>query len=230
MMLKKLAVVLAILLCMTVLSGTAWADNIPIVNPSFETPAGPFSNPCGTGCSYSVGSFTGWTTLNGGEWQPGTYFSSIPDGSQIGYTNATRSLTQDLAGQSVAANSLYTFSFYVGNRNDGQSGLYTISLDTLLGGVTSTLCTVTGNANGGSIKLGTFLQESCNYTSGGSGLPGGDLFLVFTANSGQLDVDNVSLTVQSVREPSSVLLLGVGMLLLVATLIARRKKELLLAA
>jgi HpiC1 cyclase/PEP-CTERM motif len=235
MMLKKLAIVLAFVLCITVLSGTAWADNIPIVNPSFETPAGPFSNHCGTGCSYSVGSFTGWTTLNGGEWQPGTYFSSIPDGSQIGYTNATRSLTQDLTGQSVAPNSLYTFSFYVGNRNDGQSGFYTISLDTLLGGATSTLCSFSGNASGlpgtpGSVPVGTFLLESCNYTSGGSGFPGGDLFLVFTANTGQLDVDNVSLTVQGVPEPSSVLLLGVGMLFLVATLMVRRKKELQFAA
>ncbi len=232
MMVKKLAVVSAILVCMTVLSGTVRADNIPIVNPSFETPSGPFSNPCGTGCSYSVGSFTGWTTLNGGEWQPGSYFNSIPDGSQIGYTNATRSLTQDLTGQSVLANSLYTFSFYLGERSDGQSGAYTISLDTILGGVTSTLCTVTGNAS--SIARGTFQLKSCTYASGGSALPGGDLFLVFTANTGQMDVDNVSLTVQpvtsSVPEPSSVLLLGVGMIFLMATLMARGKKELQLAA
>jgi len=65
-------------------------------------------------------------------------------------------------------------------------------------------------------------------------VPSGDLFLQLTANSGQLDVDNVSLTVQSattsVPEPSSVLLLSFGMLFLLSTLVVRRKKELQLAA
>jgi hypothetical protein len=232
MMLRKLAVVLAFVLCMTVLSGTARADNIPIVNASFESISGTLNVACppagGPTCAYNNGPIPGWSVIAGGSWQPGTYFSSVPDGSLVGYVNATRSLTQDLTGQSLLANSLYTFSFYVGDRADGASGNYTISLDTILGGVTSTLCTVTGNAS--TIARGTFQLDSCSYTSGGSGFPGGDLFLVFTANSAQLDVDNVSLTAQSVPEPSSVLLLGVGMLLLVATLMAGRKKELLLAA
>ena len=225
---------------MTVLGGTAWADNILIANASFESITGTLNITCPLGgplCAYNTAPFPGpipgWTVIAGGSWRPGTYFSSIPtgNGDLVGYVNATRSLTQDLTGQSVMANSLYTFSFYVGDRADGQSGNYTISLDTILGGVTSTLCTITDNAS--KIKLGTFQLESCTYTSGGSGLPGGDLFLDFTANTGQLDVDNVSLTVQpaaGVPEPSSALLLGVGMLFLVATLLARRKKELRLAA
>src|SRR4029077_20307897 len=107
--------------------------------------------------------------------------------------------------------------------SDGSSGAYTISLDTILGGVTSTLCMVSVKAN--TIKPGTFQLESCTYTSGGSGFPSGDLYLDFTANSGQLDVDNVGLTVQGVPEPSSVLLLGVGMFFLAAMMMARRKKE-----
>ena len=216
---------------MTVLNGTARADNIPIANASFESFTGTLDVACAAGgpsCAYNNGPILGWSAIAGGSWRPGTYFSSIPDGSLIGFVNATRSLTQDLTGQSVQANSQYTFSFYVGERSDGSSGAYTISLDTILGGVTSTLCTVPGNAN--TIKPGTFQLESCNYTSGGSGFPGGDLYLVFTANSGQLDVDNVSLTVQGVPEPSSVLLLGVGMFFLVAMMMARQKKELPLTA
>lgn len=226
MMFKKLAVVFTILLCMTALSGVARADNIPIANASFES-SGTLDIACpvgGPNCAYNHGPVPGWSAIGGGSWQPGTYFSSIPDGSLVGYANIGKSLTQDLTGQSVMADSLYTFSFYVGDRKDGEGGAYTISLDTILGGVRSTLCTVTGNAS--SIALGTFQLESCSYTSGSSGLPGGDLFLVFTANTGQLDVDNVSLTVQPaayIAEPSSVLLLGVGILFLVATLMVRRK-------
>lgn len=239
-MFKKLALASAFVLYMTILGGTAWADNITIVNPSFETPAGPFSNTCGTGCSFSIGSFTGWTTLNGGEFQPGSLFftSPIPDGTQIGYTNATRSLSQTLTGNSVLANSIYTLSVFVGNRTDGDSGSYTLSLDTIVGGVTTTLCNFSGNANGlpgtpGSVALGTFQLEGCSYTSG-STVPSGDLYLLFTANSGQLDVDSVSLIVQSatatVPEPSSVLLLSVGMLLAAVAFMARRRKELQLTA
>jgi len=217
---------------MTVLNGTARADNIPIVNASFESiPPGGLNITCtagGPSCAYNNGAIPGWSVIAGGAFQPGTYFSLIPDGSLIGYVNATRSLTQDLTGQSVQANSQYTFSFYVGERSDGSSGAYTISLDTILGGVTSTLCTVNGNAN--TIKPGTFQLESCTYTSGGSGFPSGDLYLDFTAISGQLDVDKVGLTVQGVPEPSSLLLLGVGMFFLVAMMMARQKKELPLAA
>jgi hypothetical protein len=234
MILKKLA--LAFALSMTSLSGTAWADNVPVVNPSFETNPGPLSSSCvttgGPGCAYNGGPIYGWSTQPGvaGIWQPGTYFSSIPDGSLIGYTSAVTSLSQTLTGNSVLANSIYTLSVFVGDRTDGLSGNYTLSLDTILGGVTTTLCSYTGNAS--SIGSGMFHVEGCNYVSGSS-FPGGTLFLNFAANTGQLDVDNVSLTVQSatsVPEPSSILLLGIGTLFLLSTLRVRKKRELQLTA
>jgi hypothetical protein len=230
-MLKKLALASAFVLSIMILSGTAWADNIPIVNSSFEQISGTLNVSCGTGCAYNVGPIPGWSSISGGSWQPGSFFTSIPDGSLIGYVNATRSLSQTLTGNSVLANSAYTLSVFVGDRTDGDSGNYTLSLDTILGGVTSTLCTFTGNAS--SIAVGTFQQEGCSYTSG-LNIPSGDLFLQFTANTGQLDVDKVSLTVQSattsIPEPSSVLLLSVGMLFLLSTFVASRRKELRLAA
>ena len=232
MMVKKLVLASAFVLSMTILSGTAWADNIPIANASFETPGTSPSTACGTGCSYNYGPLPGWSVIGGGTWQPGSFFTSpVPDGSLIGFVNATRSLSQTLTGDSVLANSVYTLSVFVGDRTDGDSGNYTLSLDTIVGGVTTTLCSFTSNAS--MIKSGTFQVEGCTYTSPSS-VPSGNLFLQLTANSGQLDVDNVSLTVQSattnVPEPSSVLLLSVGMLLLVATLMVRRKKELQLTA
>lgn len=229
MMLKKLAICSTLVFCMALLSGTARADNIPIVNASFETLGAPLSVSCGTGCAYNLGPIPGWTTTAGaGSWMPGSFFSAIPDGSLVGFVNASNSLTQTLTGNSVLANSVYTMSVYVGDRTDNVNGTYTLSLDTILGGVTSTLCTVSGNAS--SIPHGTFQLEGCTYASGGSGLPSGDLFLKFTATTGgQLDVDNVSLTVQSptgVPEPSTILMLGIGMLLLVASFPAGRKRVL----
>ena len=229
MNLKKLALASAIALSLTVLSGTAWADTIPIVNGSFETIGAPLGTSCGSGCAYNSGPIPGWS--GGGTWQPGSYFTSVPNGSLIGYVNAAGSLSQTLTGDSVLANSVYTLSVFVGDRTDGASGNYTLSLDTIVGGVTTTLCSLTGNAS--IIGSGMFQVEGCTYTSPSS-VPSGNLFLQLTANTGQLDVDNVSLTVQSstnsVPEPSSVLLLSIGMLFLVASLMVRRRKEFQLTA
>jgi hypothetical protein len=231
MTIKKLALACALVLSMTILSGTAWADNIPIVNGSFETLGAPLGTTCGTGCAFNSGPIPGWSIIGGGgTWQPGSFFTSVPDGTLIGYVGIG-SLSQTLTGDSVLANSVYTLSVFVGDRAGGGSGNYTLSLDTILGGVKTTLCSFTNNAS--SIASGTFQLESCTYSSTSS-VPSGTLFLQLAANTGQLDVDNVSLTVQSastsVPEPSSVLLLSVGMLFLVATMMMRRKKELQLTA
>jgi PEP-CTERM motif len=229
-MFKKLALASAFVLCMTILSSTAWADTIPILNPSFETLGGPLTATCGPGCAFNYGpvpGIPGWTSSDGGSWQPGSYFSSIPDGSIVAFTNAQSSLTQTLTGISVLSNSLYTFNIYVGDRTDGINGNYNLSLDTILGGVTTTLCSISGNA--ANIQRGTFQLQSCTYMSGSS-VPAGNLFLQLSALSGQLDVDNLSLTVQppatSVPEPSSMLLLSVGIMFLLATFAARRKQKL----
>jgi hypothetical protein len=230
-MAKKSVLALALLIFTAVLSGPALADNISIVNPSFESTAGALNFPCGTGCAFNYGpvpGIPGWSSSDGGSWMPGSYFSSLPDGSLVAFANAQSSLTQTLSGTSVLANSLYTFSLYVGDRTDGINGNYSLSLDTILGGVTTTLCNVSGNAS--SITRGTFQLESCSYLSSSS-VPSGNLFLQLSALSGQLDVDDVSLTVQpasTVPEPSSVLLLGI--VFLAAIFMLRKRGEVLLTA
>jgi hypothetical protein len=88
---------------------------------------------CGTGCAYGFNTIFGWSNTAGGAWQPGSLFSSIPDRSLIGFTNAASSLSQTLTGNSVLANSIYTFSVFVGERSDGISGVYNLSLDTIVG-------------------------------------------------------------------------------------------------
>jgi hypothetical protein len=142
-------------------------------------------------------------------------------------------LSQTLSGTSVQANSIYTLSVFVGNRTDQINGFYTLSLDTILGGVTTTLCSYTGDAADpnpayGGVAAGTFHVESCSYTSG-SNVPAGNLFIQFKADSGQLDIDEVTLTdppATTIPEPNSLLLLGMGALLVLFVSMSRRTTKL----
>ncbi len=226
MKLHKLVLLTAFVLLFVIGGGTARADSVPITNPSFESLAGPLTSGCGPGCFFNGGPIIGWTIVNGGPFQPGAFLPTIPDGSLVAFANATGSISQTLTGNSVLGDSLYTLSLFVGNRTDNIGGNYTLSLDTILGGVTTTLCSFSGNAQ--SITPGTFQSEGCNYTSGSS-VPAGNLFLQFAAGSGQLDVDAVSLTVQpatGVPEPSSILLLSIGVLFVMFTVALRGKNQL----
>ncbi len=74
-----------VLVCTT---SPAFANSIPIQNFSFET-TNPLTIPCGTGCAYNNGPIPGWTTTGGqqGTWQPSSaYFTSVPDGSLVAYS------------------------------------------------------------------------------------------------------------------------------------------------
>lgn len=222
-MIKKLFVISLLCLGCMALSGPVWADSVSITNSSFEI-ANPLNLGCGTGCAFNPGPVPGWTTTSGGTWKPGAYFPSVPDGSLIGYANAGSSISQTLS-DSVLANSFYTLSAFVGNRGDQYgNGTFTIFLDTILNGNTTTLCSFTGSASG--IAAGTFQDETCSFSSG-SIVPTGNLFLQFSALTGQLDIDNVSLTVRPVvntPEPGSVGLLGMGALFLLAVFARRQRR------
>ena len=195
------------------LSGTsAWADSISVTNASFET-TNPLSSSF-SGGTYNLGPIPGWTTTGvSGSFQPNSsIFSAIPDSSTVAFANGG-SISQTLTGNSLLANTSYTLSVFVGNRLDGYSGSYTIALDA---GAT-TLCTFSGTSS--SIKPGTFVDETCSYTSG-STVPAGDLSIILTDSHGaQLIVDDVSVTTP---EPGSLALLtaGIGFLFF----IARRRK------
>jgi len=219
-MAKKLSVFCFIAIVALLMTGTAWADGIPITNASFETPGGPLNYSCGTGCTYNYSTIPGWSISAGGSFQPGSFFSYIPDGNLVAFTNGG-SISQTLTS-SVSVNTLYTLTVYVGNRTNTQNFGYTLYLDTILNGVTTTLCSVSGNA--ATITPGGWQAESCSYQSGLS-VPAGDLFLDFVGGPYQLDVDDVSLTA-NVPEPSSVLLLGVGMLLAAGLAMWNKRKEL----
>jgi hypothetical protein len=200
---------------LALMSCPAWADNIPIQNASFEI-TNALNISLGGG-PFNLGPIPDWNSSGvAGSWQPNSSrFSSIPDGSIVAYTNGG-SISQTLTGNSVLADTFYTLSVFVGNRMDGFTGNYTISLDA----GTTTLCSFSSNSS--SIAAGTFADETCTFQSG-STVPAGDLSVVFTSNSpgAQLDVDNVSV---STPEPGSLALVTAALLFLFMAL--RRKAQL----
>jgi PEP-CTERM motif len=218
---SKLLFACALIGILALMSGPAWADDIPLQNASFET-TNPLNLPF-SGGPFNLGPIPSWNTSGvAGSWQPNSsMFSSIPDGSIVAYTN-NGSISQTLTGTSVLANTFYTLSVFVGNRLDGFSGNYTIALDA---GATP-LCTFSGNSS--SITAGTFAQETCSFESG-SVVPAGDLSVVFSSAQGtqvtQLDVDKVSV---STPEPSALALMTIGLSFLFLTL--RRKVQIPLSA
>src|ERR1700676_551290 len=197
---------------------------IPVQNASFE-PTNPLTIPCaGPGtCAYNLGPIPGWTTVGeGGSWQPSSsYFNlPLPDGNIITYTNGG-TISQTLTGISVLANTSYSLSVFIGYRLDGVTNTYSIALDA----GSTVLCSFSGSS--ATIAAGTFADQTCSFNSG-SVVPSGDLSIVLTGGGPQADFDNVSLT-SSVPEPSSVLLIGSGLLFMVLLLAHSKRGQFHLA-
>jgi len=102
----------------------AWAGNVPVGNPSFESPN------CGAAGSGVICAPNVWVVSNSADqWAPTTgqfnagqfpanvADTSLPDGIQAGWVNggATNSLSQIL-GTDIAANTTYTLQVFVGLR------------------------------------------------------------------------------------------------------------------
>jgi hypothetical protein len=189
-----------------------YADStIPIQNASFET-TNPLTNPCTGTCAYNLGPIPGWTTVGvAGSWQPSSsYFNlPLPDGNIVAFSNGG-TISQTLTGISVLANTSYTLSVFIGNSFVGYTNTYSIALDA----GSTVLCSFSGSSP--TIAAGTFAQQTCSFPSG-SVVPSGDLSIVLTGGGPQAVFDNVTLT-SSVPEPSSVLLIGSGLLFMVLLL------------
>jgi hypothetical protein len=208
---------LFLFVCILVLScftTPTFANSIPIQNFSFET-TNPLTNPCGAGCAYNYGSIPGWTTTgtgtSQGSWQPSSaYFTSVPDGSLVAFSNGG-TISQTLS-DSLLANTLYTLTVAVGNRLDAVTGGFATTYIIQLFAGSTLLNSITGSNT--TIPLGTFMDVSFNYISGVT-LPPGNLSIVLSSVGPQSDFDNVRLTATSaatsVSEPGSLTLLAAGL-------------------
>jgi hypothetical protein len=201
-------VLCALMLCLFFCNPVAWADSVPVQNPSFEI-TGPLTTTCiGPGtCLYNAGPIPGWTISGAlaGSFEPSSYYFNLPlpNGSILAFTNGG-SISQTLFGISLQPDSTYTLSVDVGHRLDGDIANYSISLDA----GSSVLCTTSGS--NGSAAPGTFIDAILTCTTGAS-VPSGFLGIVLAGSGVQIDFDNVQLNVVPTPEPSASVLMLTGL-------------------
>jgi hypothetical protein len=175
----------------------SWGGTITVNNPSFELPS------CGTTGPVTC-SATDWTA-NGvaGDFLPPSTETGAIVGSQYAFTTGGASLTQDLLTPLLASTE-YELTVWVLNR--GCVGCVFDPVAELLAG-----STVLGEASGTTPSSGAWTEWTLSYTSPASGAPVGlDLSIELTSAANQGDFDLVGL--QTVPEPSSMLLVGAGLL------------------
>jgi hypothetical protein len=198
--------------------GIARAD-LTINNPSFEIlpPGGlPFGG-CGVGCSYSMDVIPGWVVGNtgdSGQFQPGSssgntaYFSSVPDGLTVAYSNGG-TITQTLSA-TVQAGTVYTLTVDIGNRLDCCDGAGAAEL--LIGNTAFA-------ALGVQPAPGFWSPFSVTYT-GTVADAGKPIGIELIADGAQGDFDNVTLS--ATPEPGFYGLLALGLAGLTYAVIRRR--------
>jgi len=220
MTLKAAVAVCVLALLALLVPSAAKADSL-ITNPDFA-PGPTESGSCGGGCTYNTGPIPDWTATSGTEY--GTFdptsaqFASMPSGaSTAGFINGNNTpgqpgtLTQDvtaLEGVALSPDTVYTLSVYVGDRGDyNDFTTYDFGLE-----AGSTLLASSGWLSNGpsSIAQGTFGLETVTFSTNSTVDPG-DLTVFLSANGLQGDFTDVSLTATPTPEPSSLILLLIGL-------------------
>jgi hypothetical protein len=178
---------------------------------------------------FNNGIVTGWAVTGfAGVWFPqvgpnngANFFASVPAGNQVLYEgfNQPGDVTQAL-GVSLVANTVYTLTYFVGQRYDVPRSLYTVALDAG--------ATVLASDSGGAPAAGAFVSRTITFTTGASPIAGiltidiASTGLAVTGAPAQAAFDNFALNaVSTVPEPASILLIGGGLLGL--SLIGRKK-------
>ena len=210
---KSPLVVCALVLAFLAFSIPAKADSVPIVNGDFSQLGAPLSNSCGTGCAWNTGPIPGWTIsgVAGTQILNSTYYTSpAPGPGTMAYINGG-TISQNL-GVALLPDSTYMLSVYVGHRLDGTPDgditTFSFGLDN------GTLLASESNSTS-SIAAGTFALQTFSFTTGSIVSPG-VLTISLGDASQQADFTDVSLSVVPAPETSSLLLLGIGLLGLLA--------------
>lgn len=178
------------------LAGTAFAQKtaatIPILNPGFEYDV----LSCGAGVDCDVSPISAWLCgPDTGVFKPSTgqFPGGVPGGKNVAYlgrglnTVQTGSILQTV-GATVAANTTYTLTLSVGARAD--IGFTGYSAMLLAGDVPL------ASDSSLSPAPGSFLTDVIVYQSGATPAQLGKALqiLIRSAGTGQVDIDNVSLT------------------------------------
>ncbi len=211
--------------------GVASAVPVTVPNFSFESPAQ------GSG-GVGGGSPTSWTLAgSGGVYRPNSDFSStnpLPapaDGNQYAFleaptSGASASVTSGVLG-TVDANTIYTLTAAIGNRNNAVRMADDYLIELLVDGspvASNTL--LDGYSN---IPAGTFVDLVAGYQSS---VAGGDLSIRLTHSSNdatfrQGAFDNIRLDALQVPEPPSLAIWGLfGLVGCCGTTVWRKRKSL----
>jgi hypothetical protein len=196
----------------------AHAAPILVANHSFETTNALNAFCAGTGCAFNVAAIPDWTVVGNGQagsFRPGTnatYFSFIPDGTIVGYSNGPE-IRQTVAATAVAGTT-YTLSVEVGNRfEQNQTG--TIAL--MVGGMV-----IAGSTS--AVPEGGWSTFTAVYTALAADAGAAITIRLFSTGS-QANFDNVRLDGTAggaIPEPASAtLMIGAG----AAFLLYRRRQR-----
>jgi hypothetical protein len=166
---------------------------IPITNPSFETSASDLSPWVRGGSSAGV-------------WSPGTpttfFNDATPDGTRVAFASGQTDIHQTLS-VSLAANTVYTLTFSVGNRKDSGNGIATGNpVYAALWGTTQ----VGNNQFITTPALGSWKEYSLMWTTGASVAGNVLIMLGETATTGQVSFDKIALDATPVPEPVNIAL------------------------
>jgi len=225
MKVPALKIKLSVFLGVFLLAAVCQATPIFIVNNSFETFPLTGLTACGTGCSYEIGTVSGWTlTGSDGEFRPGppsgitTFFNSVPDGTTVAFSNGG-TLSQ-IVGATVQVGATYTLTVDVGARKntpEPSTEALVINGNTYL--ATGTLPPL--HSGNWSVFTATYVG-----TIADAGKP---IKILLSSGGIQSNWDAVALDVEppvvssTVPEPGTSLLVGLG--LVVAGVVTRIRKR-----
>jgi hypothetical protein len=178
---------LLVLACIALTAAAGYASPINVLNPSFEEPLGTLELQCGLGCSYDLGTPSGWDgTGLVGRWQPGSsagyfeYYDYVPDGITVLYTMGG-SVSQTVG--TVEEGYVYTLKVDWGHRSHGPFDAESV-IALNIGGTNV-------YATGVTPELGQWSTFTASYT--GTAEDAGKSLSIFLSSGDQGNFDNVRL-------------------------------------